>query len=146
MRNTLTVIGVLAIGAFLLNRFFHSVKSSLSIQSVNLKIGSLGALFIPVTTQVKVSNQSSVPIRLNSFIGDIYYGIEPVAPVIIQNLNIEPNTISDISIQSQISIADTAQSILDIIQSKQYISNFRLVGTINFNGLSLPVDQVITII
>lgn len=147
MKNLLAVIGAFALGWFALNKVFNHVASSLYVHSVGLRVGSFDFTGLKLTIPITIENRSGVSIPINSFRGNIFYGVQDIAPVFINNkITIAAKELTTINVETLIKIKDTAQNILDLIASNEYLNNLRLVGLLNYEGIELPIDQVIKII
>ncbi|MEI2693707.1 MAG: hypothetical protein V9E90_01425 [Saprospiraceae bacterium] len=147
MKNILAVIGAFALGWFALNKVFNHVASSIYVHSVGLRVGSFDLTGLNLTIPITVENRSNVSIPINSFRGNIFYGVQDIAPVFINNkITIAAKAMTVIQVETLIKIKDTAQNILDLIASNEYLNNLRLVGLLNYEGVELPIDQVIKII
>lgn len=147
MRNILAIIGVAAIGLFILNKLVNRVISAISVDRVGLSFGALTAAGLDITVPITIKNNSDLTIPIDSFRGQLIYGAQEIAPVFINvPVSIKSHESSTLKVESRINFVDVARDVLDLINSKQYLNNLRLVGTLQYEGVGLPIDQVITII
>jgi LEA14-like dessication related protein len=136
-----------AIGWFILSHLASSVISKLSISNVSIKLGSLSASGLPIFLPITIQNNSSASIPLHGFDGLLFYGSHPIAPVIINKaVTISANQSTTIEVRSFINILDLASDLYQIIVTKKFLDNLRLVGNLQYHGITIPVSQVIKII
>lgn len=147
MRSLLTIIGILGIGFLLLKQEVQGFFSKLAINSVSLKYGGFTAPGIPLTIQVEIKNNSNLSIEMEGLDAVISYNGIDLAPVfIIEPVSITANSFAIIPFKTIIRIADLSADVLEIVTNKLFINNPRLKGNLYAEGISFPVDQVITII
>lgn len=147
MRNILAIIGVAAIGWFLLSKLVNNVISAISFESVGLKLGGLTPSGLEISVPITLRNNTNLSIPIESFRGSLIYGTQEIAPVFINvPTTINAQASSTIQVESKISFLAAAQDLLDLINSKQYLNNLRLVGQLSYQGVGIPIDHVIKII
>ncbi len=147
LRSFINIIGVVALGWFILSHLASSVISKLSVSNVSIKLGSLNASGLPIIIPITIRNNSDTSIPVNSFDGLLFHGSTAIAPVIIDNpINIAAKQSTTVDVRSFINILDLASDLYNIIVSKNFLDNLRLVGNLNYYGISIPVSSVIKII
>lgn len=147
MCNIFKLIGLLTVGYFIFTHFVGGVLSKLYVVSVGLKLGSVATSGIPFTLPISIRNDSQTAIPIKGFEGTLLYGSTPIAPVLILSpVTISAQQVTTIDVKSQIKFSDLASDIVDLISSGQLLNNLRLVGDLFYEGISIPIDQVIKII
>lgn len=147
MRNLFTFIGIAAIGLFVLNKLFNAIADSITIKDVAIKFGSLDLTGLKIQVPLTIQNNSDISIPVESFRGQIIYGAQEIAPVMINVPHtIDAHNTSVLTVDSKINFLEIAQDILDLINSGQYLNNLRLVGILTYKGIGIPIDRMITII
>lgn len=147
MRNILKIIGVGAIGLYLLSKAYNTFVSNISIDSASIKFGSISLSGVPILITLGVLNNTNIPIPLQNFKGNLLYGNEPIAPLLIKApITIEANKITYIKIDTNINFRELANDILQVITTKQYLNNLSLEGQLSYENYTIPIHTGIKII
>lgn len=94
-----------------------------------------------------VQNNTPVTVTLNSLVGVVRYGSQVLANVYInQPISINANSTVDITIDFNINYAQVGSSLVNIINSGNYLSNFIFEGQAQVEGIVLPINQRIPLL
>lgn len=139
----LTTIGI-AFGAYILYNVFSKAQAAKNLkvyfQGVNL-VKSSGA--IPnILANFKLINPSNGSLSVRSIAGDFYLNGRMIATFSqLENFNIPANSESRYQLKVTPQGIPAVLSLIDLIRTKARNVTVQFEGTINTNGVNLPISQ-----
>jgi LEA14-like dessication related protein len=147
LSSLLKLLAVLGIGYVVFSSFLSGVISKLSLDSASIRFGNFTLQGVAVTVPLTIRNDSSTAIPIQGFEGAIYYGNEPLATLLRTDpVSITANALTTVNVDSTILFVNLAEDIINIIKTKSFSNNLRLVGDLFTEGIIIPINQVVTII
>jgi len=84
---------------------------------------------------------------VQSFEGKLYYGAYDIADLnLISNVTLATGTSTIIPIDFSVGYADMGANIVNILQSGSYLYPFTVKGTLILEGISIPINQKISLV
>jgi len=147
MDKLLRTLGILAliggVGYFL----FSKVAAKVYAEDVKMKITRSSFTDLIGQVLITVKNKLGASIPVQSFEGKLYYGAYDIADLkLTSNMTLATGTSTIIPIDFSVGYADMAANLVNILQSGSYLYPFTVKGTLIMEGLTIPINQKISIV
>ena len=127
-----------AVGLYIYSR----INAGKNIKAVLKKISFGGNLLSPkILISLGIQNPTSTGATVESFTGEIYSGDKLIADVSsFDKIKINPNSETVFLVTAVPQSVNIVKEIVRMVKSKSTQNKFRLVGSLNVGGNTLPVD------
>lgn len=138
-RNIL-VLAAIGIGLFLLVR---RTVAKISVGSAGVRIHKVSLSEIVLRIDLPIINESQIPATVSGFLGQIFYGLNPIGVVqLLHPKDIPGFGQTIVQFQATISAVSAAQQIYEIVTNPPIDWNkFSIRGTLLVKGLPVDIDQ-----
>lgn len=145
--KVLRIVGIAALAFFALQWVAGKVYEKFIIGSIGLTKKKLTPYGLELRIVMPITNKTPVNLPIDGFQGSLLYGSARLANVsIITPLVISGGATTDIVIETQIKYEDISASIIDLINTGEYLRNLRVKGNLFSSGIIFPVDRTISIL
>lgn len=137
------IIGAVALGFVLSSkamRFVKNIKYRFSNPQINI-------LQSEVEMDLTVSNENEFDLVVEGFRGKLFYGKDEVGEVTSGSLSLLANESDTTKINVDLSVLNVASTLIQLIQSGQYLNELRVKGTIKVKNpqtgitVSVPYNE-----
>ena len=127
-----------AVGLYLFSR----INAGTNIKAVLKKISFGGNLLSPkILISLGIQNPTSTGANVNSFTGEIYSGDKLIADVSsFEKIRINPNSETVFLVTAVPQSVNVVKEVIRMVKTRAKQNQFRLVGSLNVDGNTLPID------
>lgn len=138
------ILGFLAVGGIALFAFGKKLTSQIYVKKVSAQDIKLTWTGITGKIILEIQNNSEFAATITGFIGKVLYGEFPVADLNIASpITIQTGTSTIVPINITVGYEQLPESIINIVQSGQYLSALKVKGNLYGQGITLPIDYTI---
>lgn len=131
-------IGGISVGVYLLNKLSTANKLEIYSKKISLKGKKVSDLQLIYT--MEVVNPSYSPLKINNVFLNIYDRKTQLGRIIVTTpIVIPPNATTDINLPVKLNVGSALYFIYEVIAKG--VRKINLVGSINTEGLTLPINQ-----
>jgi len=137
-----------ALGGFLawligsVSKNINGIKDSLSFGRITSSGVSPTLNTVTFNLAIDVVNGSDTALPFDSFDGNLFFGENNLSRVLINNpVVIQSMATTSVPLAVEVRYTDVPISILNIIQSGNFLNELRLRGNIRSGILSIPIDR-----
>lgn len=147
MDKFLRTLGILALIGGVGYYLFSKVAAKVYAEDVRMKITRSSFTDLIGQVLITVKNKLGASIPVQSFDGKLYYGSYDIADLkLISNVTLATGTSTIIPIDFSVGYADMGANIVNILQSGSYLYPFTVKGTLILEGISIPINQKISLV
>jgi len=147
MDKFLRTLGILALIGGVGYYLFSKVAAKVYAEDVTMKITRSSFTDLIGQVLITVKNKLGASIPVQSFEGKLYYGAYDIADLnLISNVTLATGTSTIIPIDFSVGYADMGANIVNILQSGSYLYPFTVKGTLILEGISIPINQKISLV
>lgn len=143
LRCVLILIGVIALGAYVVKRFTKKLYDGISYSGASLKFNNINTYGVNVTVMVQFRNDNSINIPINYFTGYLYYSGARLASLQSSPVVLNAGSVTTMFISSKINFVDLGTDLVNTIINKSFSNDFRIIGDINIKGITTSIDYPI---
>ncbi len=144
--SVLRFAGILALGYFLLNSVGNAIANRISIGRPLLRVNRISGLGVEVTLILPVVNSTPVSAPIDGLSGNIIYGNQVLSQVVLnRSLTITANNSTDLTFNASLDFAQLGTSVVNIIDSGEWLQSLRFKGQAVSKGVVFPFDRAFQI-
>lgn len=143
----LRTVGIIALVGAVAFYLFKKAASKVWVQDIKMQIDSSSFTELKGRILMSMKNQLGVSVPVQSFTGALYYGTYNLADLnLTSNVVLATGETTILPIEFEVQYAQMAANLITLFQAGTYLLPFAVKGTLVVEGLSIPIEQRITII
>lgn len=134
--------GIIAIIYLVANQAANAILARIFVGSPTIQLGTISLSGIEVTLKVPVSNNTPLPIPVDSLQATVNYGGQPLTDVYLnQSLQIAPNDTTILTFRAILDYAQLSQSVANIIDTQSWLQALTFKGFVTSAGVVFPFEE-----
>lgn len=141
-KNALNLIGLLAIGYFLLNKGFNFLSSNIfpGTPSGRVKGANFASLTIALT--LPLINKTPLPIPVDAFKGKLWFGQHQISDIALQSgVVVDGNSSGNFVFDIQIRYDQLGTQLVNILQAKDFVNALYISGQLVTKDIVIPIPK-----
>jgi len=144
--STLEWAGIAALLYFGLQYLGSAISSKIGVGKILIKVKNLTFSGVTVELTLPIINNTDISLPVSSFYGQLLYGTYALADLQVQGpVSVAAKSTTPLFVDAAISFAELSGQLVSMIQSGEWINALRVKGTLNADGLNIPVNQPLTL-